>query len=225
MSGALPRGRGGWVGHRAYNPVMFHALNQLVGNAFAARSVLLVNHILAAEPVASGRLQAHAGRCLRVQLLDWPDLLPALPRLCLAITAAGLLEWQPDVAASGASAGAQTPVDLDITVDAGNPASLLMQGLMGKRPSVSVSGDAALAADVSWVIDNLRWDLREDLANAFGDLPARELSRRAAALADGLRSALQGLAQRARSTREGAASDGEFGTGAQPPSPAQRPAR
>lgn len=204
---------------------MFHALNQLLGNTFGERSILLVNHILSAEPVATGRLQAHAGRCLRVQLLDWPGLLPALPALRFAITSAGLLEWQPEVTALGVSSGQNATVDLDISIDAANPAGLLVQGLMGKRPSVSVSGDAALAADVSWVIDNLRWDVREDLANAFGDLPARELSRRAAGLADGLRSALQGLVQRATAAREGAASDGEFRTGAQPRSPAQRPAR
>lgn len=184
---------------------MLTALNQLVASAAIARATLLVNHVLASEPVATGRLRPHAARTLRVQLTDWPGLLPALPALCFTVTPAGLLEWREGVL------GAAESFDLDVSVDAGNPAGLLLQGLMGHRPSVSVSGDAAFAADVSWVMDNVRWDVRDDLARAFGELPAGELSRRASALAEGLRSAVDGLVLRARAAKGS--------------SPAQRPAR
>lgn len=189
--------------------MMFKVLKQLVAQGVGARLVLLVNHVLAAEPVAAGRLRPHAGRCLRLQLTDWPELLPTLPVLSFVITPAGLMEWQPDADRSGACA--DSPVDLDITLNAGNPAGLLFQGLMGQKPAVSVAGDAALAADVSWVMDNVRWDVRDDLARAFGDLPAGELSRRASALAEGLRSAVDALVQRVRAAKGS--------------SPAQRPAR
>ncbi|MDL2337578.1 MAG: hypothetical protein QFE16_07040 [Pseudomonadota bacterium] len=199
---------------------MLDALNEVFSTAVTARATLILNHMLDSEPVATGRLRPHAGRRLRVQLIDWPDLLPAPPTLCFTITPAGLVEWHPQVVGEGAAA-----VDLDITVNVSNPAGLLVQGLMGKRPTVSVSGDAALAADVSWVIDNLRWDVRDDLARVFGDLPARELSRSASTLAQGLRSTVQGLVQRARASRDSDSPGGGFDTGARTSSPAQRPAR
>ena len=201
----------------AYNLPMFSTLYEGVSAALAARATLLVNHVLTSEPVASGRLRAHAGRRIHIRLLDWPDLLPALPVLHFAITPAGLLEWQPEMS--------DTPGDLDISVQAGNPAAMLLDGLMGRRPAVAISGDSALAADVSWVIDNLRWDLRDDVARIVGELPARELARQASALAAGLRNALQALVQRATTARDEASSAGGFSGAAQPPSPAQRPAR
>lgn len=184
---------------------MLKALNQLVASAAVARATLLVNHVLASEPVATGRLRPHASRTLRVQLTDWPDLLPDLPELCFAVTPAGLLEWREDMVSAAGS------FDLDISLEVSNPAGLFLQGLMGRRPPVSVSGDAAFAADVSWVMDNVRWDVRDDLARAFGELPAGALSRRASALAEGLRSAVDGLVLRARAAKGS--------------SPAQRPAR
>ncbi|MFM9915237.1 MAG: hypothetical protein ACKVOX_05475 [Rhizobacter sp.] len=204
---------------------MFTVLYDTLAAAVAARATLLVNHVLASEPVAAGRLRAHAGRCLQIRLLDWPGRLPALPMLRFAITPAGLLEWRPEGSGVAAQSGVEAPVDLDIAVQAGNPAAVLMQGLMGRRPAVAISGDSSLAADVSWVIDNLRWDLRDDMARVVGELPARELARQATAMAAGLRRAVQALVQRATTEREGASSPGGFGGAAQSPSPAQRPAR
>jgi ubiquinone biosynthesis protein UbiJ len=202
---------------------MIPALNEVLSSAVVSRATLLINHVLSSEPVACARLRPHAGRCLRVQPVDWPGLLPAWPTLRFAITPAGLLEWQP---AATDPASPAVVADLEITLQADNPAALLVEGLMGRRPAVSVSGDAALAADVSWVIDNLRWDVRDDLARTFGELPARELSRSASAVATGVRDVVQGLVQRVRSGRDGGASEGGFGSsGAQTPSPAQRPAR
>ena len=209
----------------AYNLPMIHALSEGLVSAVTARATVLANHVLASEPAATGRLRAHAGRLLRIRVLDWPDALPTLPSLRFAITPAGLLEWQPDARGGAESCAADSPIDLDITLQAGNPAALLVQGLMGKRPAVSIAGDSALAADVSWVIDNLRWDVRDDVARLVGELPARELARHASALAEGLRSAVQGLVQRATSPRAGDSPQGGFGDAAQSPSPAQRPAR
>ena len=150
--------------------------------AVLQRLTLLANHVLAAEPVAAQRLRAHVGRSLQVELDGWPTLLPALPVLVFQVTPAGLLEWceQPAAAASAAA-------DLRLRIDASNPALLMARLAAGERPEVTVQGDAQFAADLNWLIDNLRWDLEADLARLLGPLPARQLACLGAALAAGLR--------------------------------------
>jgi ubiquinone biosynthesis protein UbiJ len=165
---------------------MFDALQQLAASAFMQRLTLWLNHVLASESAAMQRLRPHAGRFIRLQMTGWPSLLPPLPELCFAITPAGLVEW------CGADAPA-TP-DLSLTIDASNPARTLAQGLTGQRPAVDVSGDAALATDVSWLMDNLRWDVQDDLARVIGQAPAHELARVGGMLAGGLRDAVGALA-------------------------------
>jgi ubiquinone biosynthesis protein UbiJ len=59
---------------------------------------------------------------------------------------------------------------------------------------VEVQGDAELAADVSWLVANLRWDIEDDLERAFGPAPAHEIVRIGTLFGQGLRSALNGLA-------------------------------
>src|SRR3982751_5764223 len=71
---------------------------------------------------------------------------------------------------------AGTP-DLELTVDASNPARSVVESLAGRRPAVGIVGDAALATDVSWLMDNLRWDPQDDLARFIGEAPAHELAR------------------------------------------------
>lgn len=149
---------------------------------------LLVNHVLASEPVATERLRAHAGRSVQLQLDGWPALLPPLSELCFRVTPAGLIEW----AAGGLPDGA----DLRLRVDASDPARAVAQWATGERPRVDVQGDAQFAADVSWVIDNLRWDVQDDLARLVGQAPARELARIGALLGGGLREAVRALSSR-----------------------------
>lgn len=165
---------------------MLNTLQQLAGTAFVERVVLWLNHVLASEDVALQRLRPHAGRCIELQFSGWPALLPKLPELRFVITPAGLLEWSAH--------GPAVPADLRLAVDASNPALALMQGLSGQRPAVDVSGDAALAADAHWLMDNLRWDVQDDLARLIGPAPAHELARIGAKLADGLRRAAAALA-------------------------------
>jgi ubiquinone biosynthesis protein UbiJ len=170
---------------------MFHSLNTLLGSAAIERVTLLVNHLLASEPIAMDRMRPHAGRCIRLHFDGWPGLLPPLPPTAFRVTPAGLLEW----------CGEEPPAnpDLRVTLDASNPARLAAQWFGGVRPKVGIEGDSAFAADVSWLIDNLRWDLQDDLAKIIGPAPAHELSRFAAMVAGGLREAvhvLQGLVKR-----------------------------
>ena len=164
---------------RAYNPCMFHALNSLIGTAAIERLVLLVNHVLASEPVATQRLRAHVGRGIALQFEGWPALLPPLPGTTFRVTPAGLIEW------CGAEPLADP--DLQVTIDASNPALAMAQALAGTRPRVVIAGDAAFATDLNWLFDNLRWDVQDDLARVVGQAPAREIARLAGAVAAGMR--------------------------------------
>ena len=165
---------------------MFHALTSSLQAAFVGRFALLLNHVLAAEPVATERLRPHSGRSLQLQLEAWPGMLPALPALCFRVTPAGLLEWtglepQPDP-------------DLRLRLDASNPALAVAQWVSGDMPRVDVQGDAQFAADLSWLLDNLRWDVQDDLARLVGQAPAHQIASIGKRLADGLRETVRTLA-------------------------------
>ncbi|MDE2147682.1 MAG: hypothetical protein KGJ24_13425, partial [Burkholderiales bacterium] len=68
---------------------MLHSLQALLEPALAERLTLLLNHVLAAELLASARLAPHAGRGVGLTLAGWPALLPAPPRLAWRVTPAG----------------------------------------------------------------------------------------------------------------------------------------
>jgi len=162
-----------------------------LGSAAMERITLLLNHVIAAEAVATEKLRAHSGRSISLQWTGWPGLLPPPPVVAFLVTPAGLLEW----------CGEQAPEqpDLKLSIDASNPLRLMGQWLSGERPQVGIEGDSALAADVSWLIANLRWDIEDDVARIIGQAPAHELSRAAGAIGAGLREAvrtLQGLMAR-----------------------------
>lgn len=140
-----------------YNPCMLQSLQALLAPAVIERAVLMANHVLAAEPVATERLRFHAGRSIGLRWLDWPSMLPAPPVILFQITPAGLLESVPD-------RGADETADLAIAIDAGRPLALMASLAAGERLPMTVQGDAALAADVNWLVDNVRWDAEADLA-------------------------------------------------------------
>jgi ubiquinone biosynthesis protein UbiJ len=149
------------------------------------RATLLANHVIAAEPAAVERLRRHVGATLQVEFTGWPSLLPALPALAFRITPAGLVEWLGD--------GVSPDAALRVEVDASNPALALMQTLTGARPKVSVAGDSAFAGDIDWLIDNLRWDIEDDLGRIVGQRPAHEVARLARVAAGGVREAVRTL--------------------------------
>lgn len=175
----------------AYNLWMLETLQSLVAPAVVRRLTLLVNHVLSSEAVATQRLKPHAGRRVRLEVVDWPALLPGWPPLVFAVTPAGLLEWREPGEPEAAAASAE-PVDLALTLRAANPAQMVLQALAGQKPQVDVSGNAAFAADMSWLMDNLRWDIQDDLAHWLGQTPAHQLGR----LGEGIAEAMRGLAQR-----------------------------
>jgi ubiquinone biosynthesis accessory factor UbiJ len=163
----------------AYNSCMLHDVQQFLVPAVMSRLTLLMNHILASEAVATTRLKPHAGRSICLQFQGWPTLLPRVPDCVFVITPAGLLDWQAQALGSAA--------DLTLEIEASNPAMEVMRRLAGQAPRIQITGDSALAADVSWVTDNLRWDLEDDVARLLGQGPAHELARVASAMAGGLR--------------------------------------
>ena len=176
---------------------MFEAMKALAERSVMERVVLLLNHVISAEPQAMERLRAHAGRTLRIELEDWPAILPAPAPIGFRITPPGLVEWL--------ESPAEHAPDLRVAVDAANPALAFARFVAGERPEVRVEGDAAFASDVDWLIENLRWDVEDDLARLVGDVPAREIARFGNAVAKAIREAarrLDGFAR--RSDRPGA---------------------
>ena len=164
---------------------MLHDWSSLIAPAVQDRLVLLFNHVISRESVAMARLAPFAGRAVVVHLDAWPALLPAAPDLILGVTPAGLWE-RLDAAPAEA---------LRIGLDASNPALMALGALTGERPRVTVQGDAAFAGEINWLMDNLRWDIADDLAALVGPAPAHQLARWGKAVAQ----ALAGLARSASS--------------------------
>ncbi|HET7525699.1 MAG TPA: hypothetical protein VFK10_07135, partial [Burkholderiaceae bacterium] len=101
------------------------------------------------------------------------------PSLKVCITPAGLLEW--------CGLNDATAPDLSLEIDAANPAALAVRALAGEPPPIAVSGHAALASDIQWLLDNLRWDVEADLERVFGPVAASQLGRIGSSLAAALR--------------------------------------
>ena len=171
---------------------MFEAMKALAERSVMERLVLLVNHVISAEPQAMERLRTHAARTLRFEFEGWPSLLPAPSPIAFLVTPPGLVEWieAPD----------ELVPDLRVLVETPNPALAFAKFMVGERPSLRVEGDAAFATDLNWLIENLRWDVQEDLSRLVGDAPAREIARFGNSLAKAMREAakaLEGFARRA----------------------------
>ena len=120
-----------------------------------------LNHLLAADPQAQGKLSGHAGKTLVFSALG--------VNLPWEIDASGLLQT--------ASQTALTPdeANLHITVD---PAAV--QNAIVRRAPLNLSGarlrgDAELAQTLSWLMAHVRWDVEDDLAQIMGDIPAHRL--------------------------------------------------
>ncbi len=167
---------------------MLHSLFDSLGREALARVTLLRNHVILAEPEAVRRLSGHVGRSVGVVWQKWPSVLPPPPAPVWRITPAGLLELD--------EGGVQTSPSSDeasliVTLDGSQLMGWVLSGASG-RPPMDIRGDAGFAAEVSWLAENLRWDIEDDLARIVGDAPARALTR-VASTAMGL---VRGLAQR-----------------------------
>jgi ubiquinone biosynthesis protein UbiJ len=131
------------------------------------RIILLLNHVLMQEPQAVARLVRQKGR---VVLMQWRSL-----TFKVVVSPAGLL----DLAAQDSDA------DLVLELTKESPLTVAQDLMRGEKPAVRIEGDVQLAAEVSWLIDHVRWDIEEDLARVIGDAAASVLvqTARSAALA------------------------------------------
>lgn len=123
------------------------------------RSLLLLNHVLMQEPEAQARLARQAGKVLQAH---W-----RLLSMRVAATRAGLFELAPP---------SEVPADLTVTLTEESPLQLAQTALRGDKPPVHIAGDVQFAAEINWLVDNVRWDAEEDLARIVGDAPAHSIA-------------------------------------------------
>ncbi len=109
------------------------------------RFVLLVNHVLMQESEAQARLARQSGRIVEAKWRVFD--------IRLAVTPAGLL----DIAAPSAAP------DLTLTLTEESPFELAQSAFRGDKPPVRIVGDVQFAAEINWLVENVRWDLEEDL--------------------------------------------------------------
>ena len=83
----------------------------------------------------------------------------------VTITSAGLFDGEEEPPTDTA--------DLTLRMSMPTPPQLLAALTGGPLPEVHIEGAAAVAADMQWLADNLRWDIESDLAQVVGATPAR----------------------------------------------------
>ena len=133
------------------------------------RLVIFLNHVLMQEPAAQERLKRQKGKPVRMQ---WGDF-----HLTLAATGAGLVERPVGNAAP----------ELTMTLTQHSPLAIAQRMMLGDKPEVDVQGDVQLAAEVAWLVDNVRWDVEEDLSRVVGDATAHTIGRFARGAAQAVR--------------------------------------
>ena len=139
------------------------------------RIILSLNHVLQQEPQAMERLAAQSGKSVLIPLAPWSLHAQATP--------AGLLDLVLD----------ERQPQLRVTV-ADNLAQLAGKAASGDKPSIHIEGDVALAADINWLIDHVRWDWEEDLSRFIGDAPAHTIGQGLRAAAGALRQFVSAIA-------------------------------
>jgi ubiquinone biosynthesis accessory factor UbiJ len=136
--------------------------------------IQFVNHLLASEKWASEKLQAHANKiaCFDLQAFA----------LRVKVGADGMLE----------SVAEDAQADVTIRIKLSDLSQILQQ--RDKAFSyVKIDGDADLANTISFLSDNLRWEVEEDLSRLVGDLAAVKLVSGAKALAENLKRTQQSV--------------------------------
>ena len=133
------------------------------------RIVLLLNHILMQEPEATRRLARQKGLTV---LFQWRAF-----TLQLLATPAGLLD----------RAEPSHVPDLTFTLTESSPVAMAQGVMRGDKPAIQIVGDVQLASEINWLIENVRWDVEEDLSRIVGDAPAHAIGQVARRMVDALR--------------------------------------
>jgi ubiquinone biosynthesis protein UbiJ len=133
-------------------PHFFNTFAPIAWQEMQQQVVLFLNHLLSDEPAAMLRLRAHEGRKVAVRWEKMPTFLgqavSALAQWHVCITPAGLLEMSDK----------ETPDhDLIITLWGDRWLGHWRAG-RSLEEAVELQGRADLAADVAWLLANVRWD-------------------------------------------------------------------
>jgi ubiquinone biosynthesis protein UbiJ len=123
---------------------------------FAAPAVAAINHLLDGASWARDQLKPNAGKIVRFDAVPFT--------LCLAILESGKVAY-----ASAASAP-----DVHVTFTPGVALRLLATDA-DVWQKIDVKGDTALAREILYVAQNLRWDVEEDLSRVVGDIAAHRM--------------------------------------------------
>jgi ubiquinone biosynthesis protein UbiJ len=115
-----------------------------------------VNHLLKSASWARERLRPFAGSLVRFELVPFSVLFTILDSGEVADTSANAV---PD------ASFAITP-GIALRILSGDP---------DVWQTVAVSGDGALAREVLYIAQNLKWDVEEDLSRVFGDIVAHRM--------------------------------------------------
>jgi ubiquinone biosynthesis accessory factor UbiJ len=157
------------------------------------RATLAVNHVLGAEPEATQRLQRHHGRVVdasaAVQLLVPPWVATAgspHQQGLWRVTPAGLLERVVDATPSADASSAFHAADVTLELTSASLTMVTRAMLAGDDSVVVLRGDTALAADLRWVLQHVRWDFAGDIERVLPSAVAAPVARGARAMAKGL---------------------------------------
>ena len=84
-------------------------------------------------------------------------------------------------------ADAEATADLTLVLTQDSPFTIVQAVIRGDKPAVRIDGDVQLAAEVNWLVDNVRWDMEEDVARIVGDAPAHILAQAGRTFAQALK--------------------------------------
>lgn len=115
-----------------------------------------INHLLADEAWARAKLQAHAGKVVKLDLSSFAIVLQAATD--------GLFQVAP--------AGVEPDVSLSIVL---SDLPRLLQDKSRAMSYVKISGDAELASVLAQLSEGLRWEPEADLAPWIGDVAATQV--------------------------------------------------
>ena len=159
----------GAAGDKFGTPRLPHWLDHELRN----RLLLAINHVLLQHPHAQQRLLEQKDKIVHAQ---WHGL-----AVRLQVTPAGLFTLADEARRE----------NLSLHIEADNPLQLARQAISGPHPQVHISGDAAFADTMNWLLEHVHWNGEADLARLIGDVPAHTLANLAGSAAQALRGFLQ----------------------------------
>ena len=130
------------------------------GFGFAPPTAAALNHVLKSASWARERLQPFAGKVARLMMAPFA--------VTLTILESGEV----------ANAGAEDAADATFTLTPGIALRMLAADPDAWQ-KVAVAGDTALAREILYIAQNLRWDVEEDLSRVFGDITAHRMVKTA----------------------------------------------